>query len=206
MHTSIIKQRNSFVYVSGITNDLASKSKENVDYAPEIWRIGLGQIYGFGYKIGASSISFYSSNSVGWSHFKTGRYENTSPAEDIDLLDHYANTVRFGTSSEGGTVFRLGSFLSLKAGYERSIIFPGYVFWEHMGSMTIEYCGLALIDRFVIDVNRSSPYMTPVIDFLLKNAFSYGLYSLRNEKMNWPFNGASPLAINTFKFSLTVLL
>lgn len=206
INTGIIKQRNSFVYINSIANDLASKSKDNTGITSEIWRMGIGQLYGFGYKTGAVSLAFYSSNSLGWSHLKTGNIYTGIPEQEVNLLNHYNNTVRFGSASEGGAVLRIDSYFALKTGYERSLIFPGYVFWEHMGSMLIEYGGLALLDRFVQDVNESKPSLTPVIDFILKNAFSYGLYSLRSEKMNWPFNGDSPLAINTFKFGLTILL
>lgn len=206
MHTGVIKQRSSFFYLNNITGNLISKQKSSFDLNPEIWRAGIGQLYGFGYKTGEVSLSFYSSNSLGWSHLRTGNISSGIPEYDVNLLNHYNNTIRFGSASEGGVVLRIDTYFSLKAGYERSLIFPGYVFWEHMGSMLMEYGGLALLDHFVQDVNISKPYLTPIVDFILKNAFSYGLYSLRSEKMNWPFNGASPLAVNTFKFGVTVLL
>lgn len=206
MNSGIYKIKKSFISFGSILQDLNSKTNMENGFTPEIWRGGFGQLYGFGYKTGGTSLSFYSSNSINWSHLNTGKTIVLASAEDYDLLDHYNNTVRFGTSTEGGAVLQFGSNLSINAGYERSIIFPAYIFWLHAGSMLIEYGGLAFLDHYVKDIYYSSPYAAPIIDFVLKNAFSYALYSLRGEKMNWPFNGASPLAVNTFKFGITFTL
>jgi hypothetical protein len=49
----------------------------------------------------------------------------------------------------------------------------------------------------------SSPYAGPVVGFILKSALSYGIYELRQEKMNWPFSSAAPLSYDQVKFGMT---
>ncbi|MGE5847186.1 MAG: hypothetical protein ACM34O_10705, partial [Ignavibacteria bacterium] len=93
--------------------------------------------------------------------------------------------------------------LTLEAGYERSIIFPRHLFWKWLGSAGIELIGQWALDEFIDNIMDSSPYAAPVVNFVLKNALAYGIYELRQEKMNWPFNSAAPLAYDQFKFGVT---
>jgi hypothetical protein len=205
LNSKIIKQRNSFIYIDGISNNLVNKTSGVMGLSPEMWRLGLGQAYGFGYYTGNVSLSFYSSNSLGWTSYSNAKTNEELVKNESSFTGHYNNSIRFGSSTEGGIVLKAGNYITLRCGYDRSLVFPGYVFWEHSGSMLLEYGALALIDRFIMDIQKSSIYAVPVVDFLLKNAFSYALYTLRSEKMNWPFNGAAPLEINTFKIGLTFL-
>ena len=60
-----------------------------------------------------------------------------------------------------------------------------------------------LLDQFIDEIGESSPYAVPVVNFFLKNGLSYAVYELRKDKMNWPFDSAPPLCIDSFKFGLT---
>ncbi|HSP87628.1 MAG TPA: hypothetical protein VLN45_05810, partial [Ignavibacteriaceae bacterium] len=59
------------------------------------------------------------------------------------------------------------------------------------------------LDSFVDEIMDSSPYAAPIVGFVLKCALSYGVYELRQDKMNWPFKSAAPLAYDQFKFGMT---
>jgi hypothetical protein len=96
--------------------------------------------------------------------------------------------------------------MSIDASYERSIIFPRHLFWKWTGSVLIEAAGQWAVDGFVDRVLDSAPYAAPIVSFVLKNALSYGMYELRHDKMNWPFDTVSPLAYDQFKVGLTFVL
>jgi len=51
----------------------------------------------------------------------------------------------------------------------------------------------------------ASPTAVPVVHFLLKNGLSYGVYQLRKEKMNYPFDSEAPIVNDTFKVGVTFI-
>jgi hypothetical protein len=93
----------------------------------------------------------------------------------------------------------------LDAGYERSIVFQRHLFWKWAGSGLIEAAAQGLLDGFIYKIFKSSPAAGPIVNFLLKNALAYGIYELRQEKMNWPFNSEAPIAFDQFKFGVSVV-
>jgi hypothetical protein len=123
--------------------------------------------------------------------------------EDDNTLKLFNDSFRFGTMTEGGIRIRFIPLISVNAGYERAIVFPRHLFWKHVGSMAIEWAGIGAIDFFVREVMDESPAAGPIISFILKNGLSYGMYQLRREKMNWPFDSAEPLTLDTWRFGLT---
>jgi hypothetical protein len=62
-----------------------------------------------------------------------------------------------------------------------------------------------LLDTFINEVFKSSPAAGPIVNFVLKNALAYGIYELRQEKMNWPFSSEAPLAFDQFKVGVTFI-
>jgi hypothetical protein len=90
-----------------------------------------------------------------------------------------------------------------EAGYERSIVFERHLFWKWAGSGIIEVAAQGLLDAFIKEIFKSSPSAGPIVYFVLKSALGYGLYELRQEKMNWPFSSAPPIAFNNIKFGVT---
>ena len=89
------------------------------------------------------------------------------------------------------------------AGYERSIVFQRHLFWKWAGSAIIEAAAQGLLDGFISEVFESTPAAGPIVNFLLKNALAYGIYELRQDKMNWPFSSEAPIAYDQFKFGVT---
>lgn len=56
---------------------------------------------------------------------------------------------------------------------------------------------------FIRRIFDSSPVAGPIFYLVLKSALGYGLYELRQEKMNWPFSSAPPLSIKSIQFGMT---
>jgi opacity protein-like surface antigen len=198
---NILKYNYKYFYVSNISVDLANNSTGSADLKTDLWRFGFGRSTGLGYKLGSAAIIPYHSYSFEWSKL---RMEDTPlNTDDKNMTDLYNQSFRFGNSTEGGIKFQFIPNMSVDASYERSVIFPRHIFWAWTGGVVVEAAGQWAIDSFVNEILDSSPYAAPIVNFVLKNALSYGLYELRHDKMNWPFNTAAPLSYDQFKVGVT---
>jgi hypothetical protein len=205
---NIIKHSYKYLYLSNESNKLAGKEATGTEIESDKWRFGAGWSSGYGYKLGENSaIIPYYSYTLNWSNinFMYPDVLTLVPDSDLEKLNLYDESFRFGTSAEGGVRVKLIENLMLDAGYERSIVFQRHLFWKWAGSALIEVAAQGLLDSFINEVFKSSPAAGPVVNFLLKNALAYGIYELRQEKMNWPFPSEPPIAYDQFKFGVTVV-
>lgn len=207
-HTDyIIKHHYKFLFLSNESNKLAGKEKSaETEIESDMWRFGFGGSSGYGYKLGENSaIIFYNGYTLNWSRidFQYPNIQTFAVDQDLNTLNRYDESFRFGTSSEGGIKIKAINNLIFDVGYERSVIFERHLFWKWAGSAIIESAAQGLLDGFLDEVFESSPAAGPVVNFLLKNALAYGIYELRQEKMNWPFKSAAPVSYDQFKFGIT---
>ncbi len=194
------------IFFANESNKLSGKESDGSEIESEMWRIGFERSKGYGYKLGeSSSVILYNGYTLNWSRidFKYPDVLTILPDKEIETLNLYDESFRFGTSGLSGIRLRMLDNLMIDASYERSIVFERHLFWKWAGSVIIESAAQGLLDKFIDEIFESSPYAGPVVSFVLKNAITYGVYELRQEKMNWPFNTESPLAYNQFKFGLT---
>ena len=212
---NLVDFRENYLFISKIGSQLKSQDVPLGKMETNLWRFGFAQRSGYGYDLGNVRILPYHSTGFAWSRLDVRTY----PAEfylavtppmsladartDTDILNRFHDANRFGTVWEGGARVDFVKQISVNAGYEAAVIFPRHMFWKHLGSFAIEELGLHLLDEFIDEVADSSPYAAPVINFLLKNGFSYAFYALKKEKMNWPFNTEAPLTYETFKLGVT---
>jgi len=197
-----------FFFVSNISKEFSNKNIAS-DVEMAAWRFGFGSREGYGYRLGkAFSILPYHQGAFVWTRlqYKQPDILTFAPiltADDNEILNRYEDAFRFGTANEAGIMLEFGSLVSVNAAYETAVIFPRHVFWKHAGSLVIEGAGLAFIDYFVDEVMDSSPAAGPIVNFLLKNAYSFAMYSLKREDMNWPFATETPMTFETFKLGLS---
>jgi len=198
---NILKYDFRYLYISNISTKLAGGSTNQNELKTNTWRFGISRSNGYGYKLGNAAVILYYTYSFDWS-----RVDFQNPAtgpQTQNTIDRFNDSFRFGTSNEGGIRILATSLITLEAGYERSIIFERHLFWKWAGSGLIEVISQGLLDSFIREIFKSSPAAGTIVYFLLKNALSYGLYELRQEKMNWPFPSAPPLSLDSFKFGVT---
>lgn len=198
---ALVKYKYHFLYLSKLSTALVSSDLNSKALNWQMWRFGTGWSSGFGYKIGDASVTPYYSYSLDWSRLDL--ISNPTSSLEKAKLDLFDESIRFGTGSEAGLRVRFLDYLTIEAGYERSIIFPRDLFWKWSGSAILEAIGQWAVDEFVDEVIDSSPMAAPVVNFLLKNGLSYAVYELRQDKMNWPFSTEAPLAHDQFKFGVT---
>lgn len=198
-HEGLLDYSNHFFHVGNINSDLGNASAKEL--SSNNWRFGFGSLSGYGYKFGSSGLLLNHGFSIDWTKVDVKGIPAT--AADVQKLEMYNKDFRFGTSWTGNMEIKIIPQLAVDASYERSAVFERHLFWKWAGSVVVETAGQVLIDQFVGEIVNSSPYAAPVVNFILKNAFSYGFYELRKDKMNWPFETDAPLMIDQFKVGMT---
>ncbi|MCI0450093.1 MAG: hypothetical protein L0Y79_09995 [Chlorobi bacterium] len=201
---NVVIYKNNFLHGAFISSNI--RASNSTSGAQSTLRFGFGSSRGYGYKLGnKASLLLYNSNSFTWTRYDYGAKIYTFELEGHTFrkLDDFDKTLRFGSTAEGGIIIPVGSIVNLQASYDRTIVFPRHLILKHLGSIIIETAGQSLIDGFVNAVLKSTPAAAPIVSFVLKSGLSYGLYELRKEKMNWPFNSAEPLLFDSYKAGLT---
>ena len=196
----ILDYKYNYLFLSNIRTDISGTPGAK-EIESNMWRIGFGWAKGYGYDLGSAAIIPYNSYSLAWSRLDVKNFPDNQ--EDADKLALYNEAFRFGTGSEAGLRIQVIPQVTFEAAYERSVIFERHLFWKWAGSVLIEGAGHWALDSFVDRIMDSSPYAAPVVGFILKSALSYGVYELRQEKMNWPFKSAAPIGYDQYKFGVT---
>lgn len=204
----IVKHNFRYLFLSNISNDISGKAETPGNLATNTWKFGFGRSSGYGYKLSESAaIIPYYTYTLNWSRldFTNPDVLNLVPEADAAIIDRYDESFRFGSSGEGGIRIQFIDNIAIEAGYERSIVFQRHLFWKWAGSAVMEGVAQGLLDTFINEVFKSSPAAGPIVNFVLKNALAYGIYELRQEKMNWPFSSEAPLAFDQFKVGVTFI-
>jgi hypothetical protein len=197
----VTKYNFNYFHISNFTTNL-SGNQNSKDLLTNTWRFGFGWASGFGYDLGNGfGITPYHQSSFDWT--MVNMQSTPSTPANIYTTDLFNKTFRFGNSFQGGILFKFNNNLGIDASYERSIVYPRHLFWKWGVSEIIEIAGQGLIDKFVDEILESTPSAVPMVNFLLKNALSYGIYELKQDKMNWPFETVPPLAFDNFKIGFT---
>jgi hypothetical protein len=165
------------------------------------WRFGINRTQGYGYSFGTSGLTLNSEYSFVWSSIQFLNMPADSAGKKIENL--YNKQFKFGTSSEANIQFDFTKNIGINAGYERAIVFERHLVLKWLGSEVIEFAATFAMDNFIQDFIDRAPAVAPIVNFLLKNGLYYGLYELRREKMNWPFQSAPPIVFDQFKFGMT---
>jgi hypothetical protein len=196
----LIKEHYNYFLLINYSSYLKNKNSKVSDVNSDTWKFGFGNQKGYGYKLSESfAIIPYTESSLNWSRVNFAYDTNYVNNNDIRIMRMYDESFRFGNSSAGGIKVQMFDNLAVDFSYERQIVFQRVLFWKWAGSSIIELASQGLLDNFIDKIFDSSPYAAPIVSFVLKNALSYGIYELRQEKMNWPFRSESPLSFDQFK-------
>lgn len=202
---SLINYKYNYLQLSYFSTELAN-APSNPDVQSKMWRLGFGKAMAYGYDFGNSTFIPYYSSGLMWSRVEMlpDKVLTFAPLPPSGLED-FDQTIRYGTTAEGGFRFNFANHYTLEAGYERSIIFKRHLFAKWAMSAILESIAQSAVDKFVDEVLYASPKAAPIVNFVLKNALAYGYYELCRSKMNWPFNTIPPLTFNQFKFGVTIV-
>ena len=192
----------NYLFLNRNTTNLAGGSGTTGDIETKNWQFGAGWSKEYGYKIGKdASITPYYTSSMNWTRIDFP--DDSLNPNDERIKQLYDEAFRFGTSSEAGVRIQPIKLITFEAGYERAIVFERHLFWKWAGSGIIEVAANGLLDVFIKEIFKSTPAAGPIVFFVLKSALNYGIYELRQDKMNWPFSSAPPVAFDNVKFGVT---
>lgn len=193
----ITDYRNSYAFVSIISPNLKLSNQTNSNNST--YRFGLGTSSGYGYRFNEKvSLLLNNSSSFTWTRYDAGITAIEFSSSYYEPIQPFNESFRFGSSTQAGIMIPVSSIINFNISFDRTLVFPRHLFWKYAGSYLIELTGQSMIDQFVKNVLRSSPYAGPIVNFLLKNGLSYVIYELRKTKMNWPFESEAPLLFDTF--------
>jgi hypothetical protein len=164
-------------------------------------RVGTGSRDGYAYDFGGSFLYPYHETRFLWTKVTTDR-PGSLTAADLDILNRYEGSFRFGASTEGGIAFGLADLISLRVGYEASVLYPRHVFWPWLGSFAIGAVGVGAISKFGRDIADASPVLGPVIYALLRSGLAYGYYLVVRDDQYWPFRSETPMTTESLKISV----
>lgn len=188
-----------FLYGGALNPDLNIASDDTLGKVnTKTVRFGAAYRLGYGYGGDNFKVLPYNERSLVWSKITTTRPDGLIQT-DVDILNRYENSYRFGELTEGGIKINLFRRLSVTGAYELQVVYPRHLFWEWLGSVLIRDASSAAIMVFSEDILDQSSLLGPVIYFVLKNGLSYAFYNAMKYNMNWPFTSEEPLTFETFK-------
>lgn len=208
----ILEFEDNFLFSSYSTYNQNSRNNTNIN--SNIWRFGLGFRKGYGYSF-TNFLDLFPSYSMGfaWNQSKFNHpierimteIPNLLWVEEYKRLDKYDNEIKFGTTNSAGIEARVSTMFNIGVNYETQVVFPQYLTWKHFGSFGIELLSQTGIDFLTEGVIiKAVPKLTPIIYFLMKNGLSYFFYTLKQEKMYWPFDTNIPLTMEALKFDIKI--
>ncbi len=169
----------------------------------EWWRVGSGQRSGYGWAIGDQSIIPYHQYAFNLVEAKFSNMGSLS-AGDSALVARVIGSPRLGMSTEAGATVELFSSLSASAGYEAAVIYSRVVFPEWFGSYLLAASSVIVISTFAEEIVSSSPFLGPILYFVLRNGVAYGFFYAFRGQMNWPFPSETPFMTHTFKLDVSL--
>jgi hypothetical protein len=199
----VSKYGHQYLFLSNQTNvDVSLSFNPLTDIESNVWRAGLGSRQGYGYRSGSFSLTPYHGNALVWTNIAYTNFALLSESEQR-LLSDYNNAVRFGSTTESGVRLGFVEPIALDVSFQRTLVMRRFVFWQWIGSYGLEALSQALLDGFIREIYKSSPAFAPIMNFALKNGLAYGIYQLRREKMNTPFESEAPIHFDMFRIGFT---
>lgn len=200
---SIFKYKFSGLAMSNFSGDLGGDKNDNSKPRISGWNIGFSNAEGYGYNLSkGASILLYTGGSMNWNFLKYDKPATLSIDERKEL-DYISTSMRLGEGMEAGVKFQIVDGVALNFALDRNSIYPRHLFWKWAGSRIMYEIGSSLLDNFVEVIGESSPNVAPIVNFVLKNAYSYGFYELKKKNMNWPFNTGEALIMDTYKIGMS---
>lgn len=199
----VSKYGHQYLFLSNQANvDVSLSFNPLTGIESDVWRAGLGSRQGYGYRSGSFSLIPYHGNALVWTNIAYKNFASLSESEQR-LLSDFNNAVRFGSTTESGVRLGFVEPIALEVSFQRTLIMRRFVFWQWAGSYGLEALSQALLDGFIREIYKSSPAFAPIMNFALKNSLAYGIYQLRREKMNAPFESEAPIHFDMFRIGFT---
>jgi hypothetical protein len=167
------------------------------------WRFGIGYKNGYGYMMpNDQRLTLYHSGMLTWTSID---FEQI-PVDEYQrsFVNQFDERIKFGMSYEGGILYNFYENFNFNMAFDQSLVYPYHEFMKWAGAATIDLIFQRTVDFLGDDLLEKYPDLFPFINFLVKNGYSYFVYSLREDKMYMPFNSSPSLSYDHFKLGITI--
>jgi glycerophosphoryl diester phosphodiesterase len=193
-----------YLFATYFNSDWSAGNVNDDEIKTESFRFGIGTNDGLGYE--GSNIDFvpYLSQALTWTRLYSS--STAQNPEDEETLDWIKGAFRFGEWAKFGLGFEFSSMVQLDVNYETAVVFPRHKFWKWLGSTIIVqgvYNRLASFTESIVD---KESVWGPIANWVIKGAYLYGFYLLREDNMNWPFSTDAPLKYDSFNLGISLVL
>ncbi len=172
---TVLKYNYAYVTFGTYTTDLDSRTKTIGNLKSSLWRFGIGNEEGYNIRAGKIGIIPYTSGAMVWSSLDMKQLPDSSNLTDLNRILLYNKTMRFGNVYNGGVDLQFTNMFGLNLSYERANIYQRHLFFRNFVSMLIEQAGAGMIDGFVGSILRHEPVAGAIVNFVLKNAYYFGI-------------------------------
>ena len=195
---------NEFVFAENISSHLKPKEIPTRNITTDNWKFGCGYRNGYGYKLKDDNfLVFYHSGSLDWSRIDF-EISPVNPSEQ-NFIRKYDEEFKFGTSFESGIRYEMFDMVFTGLLFERSLVFQDFDFFQWISASVPELCLQRLIDYYGDDLIEEYPDFYPIAAFILKSAFSFIVYEIKERNQYWPWESGQPVVNNNFKLGFTYL-
>jgi hypothetical protein len=189
-------------------NYLADREEDNLPLYnfSSIMSVGISSVEGAGYKFSKhNGIRLLTGGAMNWYFVKLDGpilYEDVMLRIDPINMEHLADGFRFGHSFMSEVNLNVYNGISVFANVKEDLIYPRVVFWKYTGSMICYGIADGILGTFTRHIKYKSPYAYPVVNFVLQTALKWGFTELSRKNMNWPFETASPVILESFNIGI----
>ncbi len=202
----LVKYNFDYIFIDNANKDIGIYDEKDEQLGIQLWRFGFTDRTGYGWSLGDNAhFALYKGAGFSWTKIDLDNIADTNMAILAMPLDKFNDRFSFSRHFEAGMNLRFMKNLALNTGFERTVVMPRHLFWYWSGSEIIEAIGNGLLDSFISKVRKSSPELAPIVYFVLKNGFAYGMSELKRSNMNWPFSTPEPFIYDNIKVGISFM-
>jgi hypothetical protein len=164
------------------------------------------------YSISEKNFHLYSSLpfDLSWTKISISRFADNSTSGDINYLENFNNSIRFGNIRQSGLLFNTGKKISFDLGFESKVIYPRYKFLQHslsnftelvLCAIPMSLLGNSMVISDLLTIKEFS-YSGEIVSWILQSAITLGFQELRKNNMFWPLSSDKPVFMNEFKIGI----
>jgi hypothetical protein len=199
------------IYYKLSSNRIFKKDNDNgkVQYSMSAFGIAPPKMC---YSISEKYFHLYSSLPVdlSWTKISISRFADNLTTSDINYLENFNNSFRFGNVRQSGLLFSTGKNISFDLGFESKVIYPRYKFLQHsisnltelvLCAIPMSLLGNSIVISDLLTIKEFS-YSGEIVSWILQSAITLGFQELRKNNMFWPMSSDKPVFMNEFKIGI----